>query len=97
MHYMYYVGDAHLQPAGRLFYYRRTQDFVIRKYTIDPEIDRVGLNDRSEFNSGQLDRSTRLLTGLTIDSTSLNFDRLNRLTRLQLVPAILKQRCSDAR
>jgi hypothetical protein len=66
-------------------------------YRIDPEIDRVGLNDRSEFNSGRLDRSTRLLTGLTIDSTSLNFDRLNRLTRLQLVAALLKQRCLDAR
>jgi hypothetical protein len=64
---------------------------------LDPEIDRVGLNDRSEFNSGRLDRSTRLLTGLTIDSTSLNFDRLNRLTRLQLVAALLKQRRSDAR
>jgi hypothetical protein len=54
------------------------------QYVLDPEIDRVGLNNRSEFNSGRLDRSTRLLTGLTIGSTSLNFDRLNRLTRLQL-------------
>jgi hypothetical protein len=66
-------------------------------WTLDPEIDRIGLNDPSEFNSGRLDRSTRLLTGLTIDSTSLNFDRLNRSTRLQLIAAILKQRRSDAR
>jgi hypothetical protein len=76
------------QNFGNLFY---------SLMKVDPEIDRVGLNDRSEFNSGRLDRSTRLLTGLTIYSTSLNVDRLNRLTRLQLVSAMLKQRRLDAR
>jgi len=88
--------------AGKLFHVRAAATGNARSPTVDsrvgetsnvevdddldPEIDRVGLNDRSTAIFDRLDRSTRLRRLFRLGSTRANSDRLDRLHRLVSLP-----------